>query len=183
MTKNCLLIIDMQNDFLARLDADTRGDLIASTNQLISVFRVAACPVIWIRQVFRPDLSDAYLEMKDRGIAVVIDGTPGAEIAAELAVARDDHVITKKRYSAFFGTDLDQTLEDLAPNQITLAGVNTHACVRTTAIDAYQRDLRVILASECIDSYDHEHARISLAYMDEKIGSAMTNAQIRSALK
>ena len=59
--------------------------------------------------------------------------------------------------------------------------MNTHACIRMTAIDAYQRDMRVVLATECIDSHDEEHARISLCYMDGKIASVMTNAQIIGA--
>jgi maleamate amidohydrolase len=49
-------------------------------------------------------------------------------------------VIIKKRYSGFYGTTLDETLARLAPDAIILAGINTHACIRTTAVDAYQRD-------------------------------------------
>jgi nicotinamidase-related amidase len=37
------------------------------------------------------------------------------------------------------------------------AGINTHACICATAIDAYQRDFPVIVASDCIDSYDRQH--------------------------
>ena len=91
-------------------------------------------------------------------------------------------MVVKKRYSAFFGTNLEQILSDLAPERITLAGVNTHACVRTTAIDAYQRDIRVVLASDCIASHDPEHGRISIAYMDRNIAVAMTNDQISDGM-
>ena len=64
-------------------------------------------------------------------------------------------IIVKKRYSAFFGTGLDEDiLAELKPDTILLAGINTHACIRTTAIDAYQRDWPVVLALDCIDSYD-----------------------------
>ena len=90
----------------------------------------------------------------------------------------EDTVVIKKRYSAFFETNLQQILSDLAPEQITLAGVNTHACVRTTAIDAYQRDMRVLLASDCLASHNAEHGRISMAYMDGNIGMALTNDTI-----
>ncbi|WP_353682583.1 isochorismatase family protein [Mesorhizobium sp.] len=41
-----------------------------------------------------------------------------------------------------------------------LCGVNTHACIRMAAVDAYQRDFRVVLAEECVGSYDAEHARL-----------------------
>ena len=183
MAENCLIVIDLQNDFLDRLEANTRASLIANTNQLIETFRERHCPVIWIRQLLSPDLNDAPLLIKDRQIAVVIDGTPGAEIDAELDRRDDDHVVTKKRYSAFFGTNLGQTLRDLDPERITLAGVNTHACVRSTAIDAYQRDMRVLLASDCLASYDPTHGRISMAYMDGNIARAMSNHQIRNVMR
>ncbi len=178
MTRNCLIVIDMQNDFLDRLEVNCRAGLILKTNQLIDIFRASGCPVIWVQQLFSCDLSDAFLEMRDRRISVAIEGTAGAEIHSDLARRDEDTVVVKKRYSAFFGTNLEQILSDLGPEQVTLAGVNTHACIRTTAIDAYQRDMRVLLASECIDSYDPEHARISMAYMDKKIAAAMTNEQI-----
>ncbi len=60
-----------------------------------------------------------------------------------------------------------------------IAGINTHACVRMAAIDAYQRDMRVNLASEAIDSYDEDHARVSLSYMDGKMVRVLENAAIK----
>ena len=178
MTRNCLIVIDMQNDFLDRLGDNSRTGLILNINQLIEIFRASNCPVIWIQQLISPDLSDAPLLMKDRQKSVVIDGTSGAEIHTDVSRHDEDTVVTKKRYSAFFGTNLEQLLNELAPKQVTLAGINTHACVRTTAIDAYQRDFRVLLASDCLASHDPEHGRISMAYMDRNIAVAMTNDQI-----
>ncbi len=178
MTRNCLIVIDMQNDFLERLEDDNSAALIANTNQLIDIFRASNCPVIWVQQLLSPDLSDAPLLMRDRQISVVIEGTSGAEIHSDLSRHDEDTVVTKKRYSAFFGTNLEQFLNELAPQQLTLAGVNTHACVRATAIDAYQRDFRVLLASDCLASHDPEHGRVSMAYMDRNIAVAMTNDQI-----
>lgn len=62
--------------------------------------------------------------------------------------------------------------------EVVLCGTNTHACIRMTAIDAYQRDLEVVLARDCIGSYDAEHARVSIAYVDGKIAEAMSSADI-----
>ena len=178
MARNCLIVIDMQNDFLVRLEDDTRTALIFNTNQLIDVFRASGCPVIWVQQLLSPDLSDAPLFIRDGRKSVVIEGTAGAQLHSDLARQDEDAVVIKKRYSAFFQTNLQQILSALAPKQVTLAGVNTHACVRTTAIDAYQLDLRVLLASDCVASHDPEHGRISMAYMDGNIGMAVTNEQI-----
>ena len=182
MIRNCLIVIDMQIDFLERLEGDTRAALLLNTNRLIDVFRTSGCPVIWVRQLLSPDLSDAPLLMRDARASVVIDGTSGAEIHPDLDRHIEDTVVDKKRYSAFFGTRLDRVLSDLAPEQITLAGVDSHACVRTTAIDAYQRDMRVLLASDCLASHDPEHGRISMAYMARNIARAVTNDQVRDGM-
>jgi maleamate amidohydrolase len=68
--------------------------------------------------------------MNAKGIRITIKGTQGCQIVSELAVALSDLVIIKKRYSAFYGTTLDETLAWLLPDAIILAGINTHACIR-----------------------------------------------------
>ncbi len=182
MKNPVLLVIDMVNDFLSQWPADARKRLVDSTGALVDVMRQRGLPVIWIRQEFEPDLSDAFREMREKGIRTVIRGSPGAEIVSELAPAAGETVIVKKRYSAFFGTTLDDVLAALQADALILAGVNTHACIRTTAIDAYQRDWRVVLAGDCIGSYDQEHHEVSLRYMTGKIAAVMSNAEIEAAL-
>lgn len=177
-----LLVIDLVNDFLDRWDLAPRDTLIASVNGLVTAFRSHDVPIVWVRQEFEPDLSDAYLEMRRTGVRVTIRGTPGCQLATGLDVRTTDGVIVKKRYSAFFGTDLDGYLRAAEASTLVLAGINTHACVRTTAIDAYQRDYDVVLASDCVGSYDSEHHAVSLRYMNGKIARVLTNREISSLL-
>ncbi|HEX6731818.1 MAG TPA: isochorismatase family cysteine hydrolase, partial [Pyrinomonadaceae bacterium] len=99
------------------------------------------------------DLHDAFLEMRKQNLHVTIAGTNGCELLPELDYRQTDTMIVKKRYSAFFGTDLEATLKNISPDLLVIAGINTHACVRTTVIDAYQRDYEVVVATECIASY------------------------------
>lgn len=178
-----LLIIDMQEDFFAhaRLAAQ-RSQLIANTNALVSLVRAANVSVIWVKQEFLPDLSDAPLEVRRHKIEVVIAGTPGAQILPELNRQQGDELIVKKRYSAFFGTDLDDRLSRLGCTRLIIGGINTHACIRMAVVDAYQRDYDVILAKDCIASHDREHHEISWRYMEGKLGVGMTNDQIKQAL-
>ena len=178
-----LIVIDMLSDFMADWEPGRRQKLVQSINELVAIFRDHSRPIIWVRQEFEPDLSDAFPEMKAKGIHTVIKGTPGCQILPELSVSPSDTVLVKKRYSAFFGTELDEKLALLMPDAIVLAGVNTHACIRTTAIDAYQRDWPVVLALDCIGSYDREHHEISLKYMKDKIAAVLTNAEIEAALQ
>ena len=50
-------------------------------------------------------------------------------------------------------------------------------------IDAYQRDFEVIVARECVGSYDREHEAVTLRYLDGKIASVLDNAQVRRRLE
>jgi len=168
---------------LAHLPRQEADGIIAATNELVSLYRGADLPIIWVRQEFSPDLSDAFIEMRRRDFRTAIAGTSGAWLVRRLDIHSDDPVIVKKRYSAFFGTDLSDRLARLEVDELALTGVNTHACIRTTAIDAYQRDLTVILASDCMGSYDKEHATVSMRCMDGKIGRAITNAALRTQLQ
>src|SRR5262245_46971488 len=97
--QSALLVIDLLNDFF-RNDplASRRRELVTATNSLIQGFRKHRQPTIWVRQEFRPDLSDAFLEMRKENVKITIAGTEGAQILSELDVQSDDTVIIKKRY-------------------------------------------------------------------------------------
>jgi nicotinamidase-related amidase len=183
MKNPVLIVVDMLNDFLENWDAARRDKLVQSINELVDIMRARSATVIWVRQEFEPDLSDAFPEMRVKGIRINIKGTPGCQIISALSVSPSDPVIVKKRYSAFFGTNLDDLLSQIKPDAIILAGINTHACIRTTAIDAYQRDWPVVLASDCIDSYDREHHEVTLRYMKDKLATLSTNREIEMALR
>jgi nicotinamidase-related amidase len=161
-----VLVIDMLEDFFREGPlAAIRKELTERINTLTSRARSAGVPVIWVRQEFREDLADAFLAMRKKNIKVTIAGTRGCEILAELNRAAGDHEIVKKRYSAFYGTELDGLLSELNVTELVLSGINTHACVRTAAIDAYQRDMDVTIPCDCVASYDIEHHDVTLRYL------------------
>lgn len=115
-------------------------------------------------------------------IQVTISGIPGCQWLPELIREASAPEIIKKRYSAFFGTDLETRPETLECGRLVLAGINTHACIRTTAIDAYQRDYQVLIADECTKSPDVGHHRITKQYLDGKIAHFLSNSRLRHAL-
>lgn len=179
-----LIVVDMLNDFFERSPvlAMERSKLVGGTNSLVAAFRRAGLPVIWIRQEFAPDLSDAFGEMRANNTSITIAGTPGCEILSELDRAPTDTVIVKKRYSAFFGTDLDAILSKIGPEVVVVAGVNTHACVRMTAIDAYQRDYEVIVVADCVASADPAHHDVTLRYLDGNVARVLPATEVVAAL-
>jgi nicotinamidase-related amidase len=182
--KYLLLVIDLVNDYFRQQAplATQRSQLVASVNRLAAAFRQAEQPVLWVRQEFAPDLSDAFLRMRRENLRITIAGTDGCELLPELEYHPSEKVLVKKRYSAFFGTDLDETLAVIRSEVLVLAGINTHACVRTTAIDAYQRDYEVIVASDCVASYDAEHHEVTKRYLDPGIARFVSSAEIAKML-
>jgi len=176
--------VDLLNDFFERSPvlAAQRAALVTATNRLARGVRAAGSTVFWVRQEFAPDLGDAFLDMRRRNIAVTIQGTRGCQLLPELEQRPEDVVVVKKRYSAFYGTDLEQRLSQLRPNLLIVAGVNTHACVRMTVIDAYQRDYDVVVASDCVTSYDLEHHDVTVRYLDGKVARFLPSGEILTLL-
>jgi len=175
-----LMVIDMQNDFFRKAALkNKRRKLCEGINNLIVSLRKDKVPIVWIRQEFKNDLSDAYLFMKKRNEKITIQGTPGSEVLQEFRVEKGDIQIIKKRWSGFFNTSLEFFLEKNKIDTLIITGINTHACIRMTAIDAYQRDFKVILAKECIASWDEKHHRITLNYLQKGLGiQVLTNNEI-----
>jgi nicotinamidase-related amidase len=167
MKRPAIFVIDMLNDCFGHAELTRiRTELCSAINQLTAFARKNGFPVIWVRQEFEADLSDAFLDMKRENIRMFIKDTSGVQILDELVRDDSDIEMIKKRFSMFYGTELESLLEELDADPLILAGVNTHACIRTAAIDAYQRDFQVVIVRECVASKDLEHHNITLDYLD-----------------
>ena len=111
-------------------------------------------------------------------------GSPGTEIIPELLDPRDLVVRGKKRYSAFHATDLEFVLRrTLLADTLILAGINTSTCVLCAAFEATNRDFRVIVAADAVDSMDGEEMhQFSLRLVAQALGWPLGNEEIIRAL-
>jgi nicotinamidase-related amidase len=111
-------------------------------------------------------------------------GGPGTEIIPELYDPRDVVVRSKKRYSVFQPTDLEFVLRHrLGIDTVILAGINTTTCVLCAAFEATNRDFRVIVAADAVDSMDGEEMhRFALRLIAAALGWPLTNEEILRAL-
>lgn len=110
-------------------------------------------------------------------------GSPGTEIIPELLDPRDVVVRGKKRYSSFHATDLEFVLRRLGVDTLVLAGINTSSCVLNAGFDATNRDFRVVVAAEAVDSMDGEEMhRFALRLMSATVGWPLSSAEIVAAL-
>jgi nicotinamidase-related amidase len=110
-------------------------------------------------------------------------GSPGTEIIPELHDPRDVVVRSKKRYSVFAPTDLEFVLRRHGAETVILAGVNTTTCVLCAAFEATNRDFRVVVAADAVDSMDGEDMhRFALRLVAAALGWPLSNAEIIQAL-
>jgi nicotinamidase-related amidase len=179
-----LLVIDMQDDCLQHPRLKERREaLVTHINALTSYARDHRFPVIWARQEFEPNLSDAPRYNRIHNVRTTLAGTRGAQLIPELHTENHDLHVVKKRFSAFFKTNLEDRLAVRAVRTLIIAGVNTMSCVRVTAIDAYMRDYAVIIATDAVEGHDEYQHEASLAYLQHAVAKLCTNEEIYALAK
>ncbi|WP_448600965.1 cysteine hydrolase family protein [Thermoflexus hugenholtzii] len=114
-----------------------------------------------------------------------LEGSPQAEILPELGPEPTDYVIrTKKRLSAFYGTDLEFLLRIHQIETVILAGINTNTCVLCTAFEAFNRDLRVVVAADAVASmYGEDLHILGLENVARCLGWVLTVDEILNHLR
>ncbi len=98
------------------------------------------------------------------------EGTKWLDLLVENDPERDFYVRTKKRLSAFYPTDLEFLLRQLDVTNIVITGTYTDACDLSTAFDAANRDIRVIIPRDVVAGYDEEAEHAALLIISLVLG-------------
>src|SRR5207247_5678731 len=129
--KRALVGVDMIEDFVheggALYCGPSMARIVPVIQEEIARARAAGEPVVYLTDNHLPDDSEFQM-FPPHAIA----GTKGAEIVPELAPGNDDVVIPKRRYSGFFGTDLDITLRERGVDTLRLLRDSTNLSGRYT---------------------------------------------------
>jgi nicotinamidase/pyrazinamidase len=164
-----LLVIDMLIDFLeegaALYIGPAAGPVREAVRKKVDAARQDNIPVIYLCDSHRPH--DKEFDMFPPHC---IKGQKGAQIVHEIAPRPEDPVIFKRRYSSFFGTDLDLTLRELNVKELELTGVCTQICILYTAADARSINYKVSVSPGAVASFDEEAHRFALAEMKKTLG-------------
>lgn len=109
------------------------------------------------------------------------EGTWEAAPHPRLRPQGTDISVTKTRASAFLRTDLESQLRGLGVDTVVVSGFSTNRCVGLTAIDAWERDFRVILAADAILATELEDGQLMTAYLRKAFGIVpLGNAEIKT---
>ena len=118
-----------------------------------------------------------------------IEGSGEEEIVDELReFAGRSVVLRKRRYSGFFGTDLDRVLAEMSPSMVEVVGVCTDICVLHTVADLRNRDYPVTVYSDLVQTYDapghpgDEVNRWALGHLRDVLGAAVVQARCGGGL-
>jgi ureidoacrylate peracid hydrolase len=131
-----LLAVDLVNDYLEPQGAMPLAEcspVIAANRRLAEAARGAGVEIVWIAPGHR-DGSDALFRKR---IVHALEGSWGARLHDDLGVRDDERVLRKRRYSAFFATDLDLQLRERGVQRVVVSGVALNICVRATVHDAF----------------------------------------------
>lgn len=158
-----LLIIDMQNDFVLTEKTAVKGAkaTIPAIKRAMRICHAKQIPVFHIVRAYEENGSNAEIfrrELFEKGQGFCIAGTKGAEIAEELTPSKEDFVLVKPRFSAFFGTNLKELLREKHINHVLVAGTQYPNCIRATAVDALCHDFYVTVLTDCCSAQTGEIA-------------------------
>jgi nicotinamidase-related amidase len=140
-----LLVIDMQN-FFVHEDGEAfipqTHEILENIQALLKLFRSKKLPVIYTSHSHKSSEYDGG-NMTWWWDVNCIEGSHGAEIFEAIKPLPEEKIISKHRYSAFEGTDLDMTLRCLGVTDLVVTGVMTNMCCETTTRDAFGKNYRV----------------------------------------
>lgn len=147
-----LLVIDMQRESLPDgfYGVPNMAEVTRNCSRVIRAARRREIPIVYTRHVYRISGVDALAReprAEDGRTPLAYVGEQ-AEIVAELTPQPQDVVIQKRRYSAFYGTELDSVLHGLGTTELILTGVVTDGCVMTSAWDAFANNWPVTLVKD-----------------------------------
>jgi len=165
--RTALLVIDMISDFArpgGALYSDPVGAIVPAVAREIGLAKTAGDAVIFI--------CDAHVEDDPEFKIFPPHALPGEgrEIVAELDTTGAAAIILKSRYSAFFGTDLDDRLRALGITDLRLVGNCTNICVFFTAADAANREYRIEVVRDAVASFDVQAHVDALRELERTLG-------------
>lgn len=189
-----VIVIDMQNGFCdpegfmnkIGLGYEASAVAIEPISRLLQAARAAQIPVLFTRYSLNEDYSDAGLlldifpAIKDAG--GMIRDSWDADVTDALKPLPGETVIDKTRYTAFYGTDLEDRLRELGVDTLIVCGVTTNVCVESTVRDAFFRDIRVIVPADGTAAVTPELHEGALRDFEYGFGTVTTVAELEQAL-
>jgi nicotinamidase-related amidase len=135
-------------------------ECVTLSNQIIKRCRELGIPISWSMFGINDDFSDAGLfEQKvhfwyPNGGSFSKWGDPESEIDPRMDRREDEPVFKRPKPSAFFGTMMHNYLTAHGVEYLILVGLSTSFCIRNTAIDASNFNIKSLTVADATSAYD-----------------------------
>ncbi len=175
-----LLVIDAQHDFMdpdgaipcKAVSVSSIQEVTANIRRLVEAAKISKIPTIFTKEIHRSSMIDMGRELIGDEPEHCLEGTKGPVILEEVLpgeeLKENQYLVTKKRYSAFIGTDIVFLLNRFKADTLILTGAATNVCVHYTGVDAHQYDYKIKVVEEATAGTSpeaHEAALTALEYL------------------
>lgn len=185
--KSALLAIDLQNDFVkkgAPLEVPGIREKIPKIKKILELSRKENISIIYTKMVHKsPELAPRLYELFPfiENEALVPESN-GTNIYPEIAPSKEDFVVEKIGYNAFFETELETVLRNGGNGKevdtLLMLGVVTNVCVESTARGAYERSYKVALLGDLCSAFDEELHEATLRNISYGFGRVLTSDEV-----
>lgn len=190
-----LLVIDVQNGFAAKggsydqlgIDISNYIKVIPKIANLISVCRKSRIPIFYTQAIREPSGIDLLTnvhrilpksrEERIKMKPICVRGTWDAEIVDEIRPNDSDHVIRKRRDSAFYDTEIGVWLKSVGIDTLIFCGIDTSISVESSLRDAFNLGYDVILMSDATASNIEKHYQSTLENVRGYYGLVMSTEE------
>ena len=180
MSKTAIIVVDMVYDFTNEnglVFYPQNKEILPKIKKAVDICRKHDALVIYMTHSYRKDKYDRnLLHMRQN----CIEGTGGDVIDESLSVLPEDYVVKKRRYSAFFSTDIDLVLREHDIRQVIIVGTKTNCCIRATVTDAYNLDYDVYVVRECVATNDPTVNEVHLNDINKYLGHVISLDELES---
>ena len=196
-----LLVVDVQNGFVSKggsydllgIKVSNYQQIIPKLKELIAICKKYNVPVFYTQAV--RELSGIDLLTKTHRILpksreerikkrpICVRGTWDAKIIDEIKPTNKDHVVIKRRDSAFQDTETEVWLNSLNVNTLIFCGIDTSICVETSLRDGFNKGYDVILISDATASANIRHYKTTIEHVKEYYGIVMKVKEIKDVLE
>jgi ureidoacrylate peracid hydrolase len=191
-----LMVIDVQNGFVSKggsydilgMDVSHYGEVIPRIHDLISMCRDARIPIFYTQAVREASGIDLLTkthkilpksrEERIKKRPICIRGTWDADIVDDIKPQENDHVVIKRRDSAFHDTETGVWLRSIGVDTLIFCGVDTSICVETSLREAFNIGYDVILVSDATASSNRKHYESTLENVRDYYGMVMESREL-----
>lgn len=181
--KTVLLLMDLQNSIVDRYPS---AEVLQHAAEAADAARAVGIPVVFVRVAFReggPEIALSNTRFAAaRSRSQGGESAPGVQIADAVAPHPGEPVVTKRRVSAFAGSDLDTILRAHRAERLVLSGISTSGVVLATFTQAADLDFDLVVLADAVADPDPELHRVLVEKVFPKQAAVITTAEWAASL-